>query len=196
MNKNCLWRDATRFDKNKPVAPLKKQLFLIALFLCASSAAVLIQSKILRKTPADFLGQSDWREAARQKISPAELRSDMCFNNEAMLGDVFQEILFRLLAFKWMVFEAKINVHVANVIQAVIFGFFHMVNITAQEKNREEAIQQSIASVFYFLLMGYLFVHTNSIITCCIVHVATNQTNCLVEVAQYAKFRSKHKKIK
>jgi hypothetical protein len=190
MNDDCLWRDATRLYKDRPVAPIKKQILGMATTFILIRLILKGFQKFGIKPPYREIRQRNVFEQAMaaDNVAPHEMQTAMCFDKPSMISDVSQELLFRLLAMKYLIIEAGINVHVANVIQSLIFGFFHMTNIVTQGKSRDSAIYQSFASLIVFFLIGYLFLYTNSIFPCIIIHILHNQSLCLQAVSDYAGF--------
>jgi len=194
MANDCLWRDATRLYKDRPVASVKKQIlgvFAVFMLIWMTDA---VQSKVMTKRVDKKLmreERQEFEEFKSSRVTPREMRQYMCFNRPSMMGDVFQEVVFRLLAMKWLIVEAKMNPHVANLIQALIFGFMHMWNVVFQERNPTAAIHQSVFSTVYFFYIGYLFIYTNSIFPCIVAHILQNQVGCLTQVADYAQFLKK-----
>lgn len=191
MGNNLLWNEATRLFADKPVVSLKRQGFAIIFAILLSQATMIVVNKLASKNLQHRIERN--QHAIKMflrdnKISPKMFRSSACFDKQVILGDVFQEVVFRLLAMKLLISHGGMNPHLANIIQAVLFGFLHMWNIVFQEKSRDEALHQSIYASFIFFIMGYLFIYTNSILPPILVHIFINQSICLHIYEDYLKY--------
>ena len=196
-NNDCLWREATRFDASRPQASAKMQVVMSVGFIVATKFLWPFIDRSMPKAWLKKISQNDRDTNAEMKadgLTPDDLRSLTCYDRPAIMGDIFQETVFKLLALKALVFQAGVNFHVANLFLAMVFGFFHMWNMVFQEKSREDALSQSIGAVVYFLITGYLYFYTNSIWPCIIVHIAFNRVGCFEETVSYDRWLKKHAK--
>ena len=195
VNNDCLWREATRFDASRPQASPKAQVamtvgcLLLEEFIFPALVDRLIPKVWVKKN--ESMDASFFRDLKEDKISPQMLRNMTCYDKPAAMGDVFQEMVFKVLSLKALVNEGHVNFHVANFFLAVVFGFLHMWNMIFQEKTREEAMYQSINAVLFFWVTGYLYFHTNSIWPCIILHLAANRIGCVGEVYEYKNWLAK-----
>ena len=196
-NNDCLWREATRFDANKPQASPKMQVIIsVASILFCTLVAPLFDKFVSKKwQQVNKREEESYHQGLKADgLTPDELRSLTCYDKPAIMGDIFQEAVSKMLVLKALVFGAKLNFHVANMIQALIFGAFHMWNMIFQQRSRKDCIQSSIFAGVYFLQLGYVYYWTNSIWPCIILHIMFNRQGCFEGTVTYEKWLQRHSK--
>lgn len=83
-----------------------------------------------------------------------------------IISPVFEEAVFRFMLLG--VLEIKIGFYAANVVQAAIFGLYHM------------SLIQGIYAFLLGMLIGFLKHYTGTVLGCVCFHIAFNMTGTLV----------------
>ena len=80
------------------------------------------------------------------------------------------------------------NIHVANLLQASVFGALHLSNTVYSDQSPTVSLAQSISSGITGLICGYSFYYTNSLIPAILAHVFNNLLASYDQVQNYKQF--------
>lgn len=188
---DCSIKELLLFDSTKPMAD-----FGVILAVAVSAVILnniifgIILSKSEMKDSLNEDDNSEYKALKDKGISPAVLGFSEVLNS-GIYAPLVEELFFRFLLFKLLLIKGfKLNVHVANVIHAVIFGSLHMTNAVMSDQGINKTILQSIASGTGGLISGYTYMYTNSILTPLLSHFLNNMIATGHEMIDYMHFYS------
>jgi len=178
------------FDVNQPAPTFSEIIiFTVAVFI----TTVLIFNVVMKYVTPDLAqekkhGTKRELDALKTKqISPDELALSE-FINAAVYAPIAEELFFRLFLFKTvLVNRLKLNKHLANLIQAILFGLFHISNILFSTTPSANVYVQIISATLGGLISGYSYMYSNSILPSFLAHAINNTIAINQEVVEYEK---------
>ena len=176
-NNNCLFNELLKFDPNKDVSDTKSQILAAIGILLFSNMSFIVLMKVFAK---DLLNKSEndekeeLKEYKEKEISPTNLYLSDCLNS-VLYAPIVEELVFRFFIFKTILYRKfNMNIHSANILQAFIFGGFHITNSTFGEQRLSTTIVQVIAATISGIINGYSYIYTNSILPSILAHILNN----------------------
>jgi membrane protease YdiL (CAAX protease family) len=168
-----LFDEILRFDTKKPAASFKKQALvagLIALWLLVSPlvSSALTSEKSLKQ---ETLREYHWR--VKNGVTPGRQMA-VGVLRRSLYSSVSEELLFRVIVLKCLVYKLGIKGWQANILQAVVFGSLHMTNAVTRQQGVKTSVCQSVIASVSFWLYGWSFMTTNSIWPALLVHMFGN----------------------
>ena len=168
-----LFDEILRFDTKKPAASFKKQALvagLIALWLLVSplvSSALISEKSLERETLREY----NWR--VKNGVTPGRQMA-VGVLRRSLYSSVSEELLFRVIVLKCLVYKVGMKGWQANILQAVVFGSLHMTNAVTRQQGVKTSVCQSVIASVSFWLYGWSFMTTNSIWPALLVHMFGN----------------------
>lgn len=173
----CLYNELLYFDPNKPTLKLN--------YLIIIGIAVMLLSNMIFMTFLRFFGNNleksieketkdGFHSFNKKRINPYTLYfSDIV--NSVIYAPITEELFFRFFLFKTiLVKKYKMNIHKANLAQALIFGGFHYTNQIYTEQKTITTWAQILSASISGLINGYVYYYTNSIIPSLVSHITNN----------------------
>jgi membrane protease YdiL (CAAX protease family) len=84
-----------------------------------------------------------------------------------------------------LVKRLKLNIHFANLVQALLFGCFHLSNMLYSTSQINNVYLQIIASSIGGLISGYSYIYSNSILPSFLAHAFNNTFAIHQEITEY-----------
>ena len=168
-----LFDELLRFDAKKPAASFKKQAMvtgLMFLWLYVSpmvSLAVASENSLERETLREYKWRMKNNVTPGQQMATGVLRM-------SLYSSVSEELLFRVIVLKCLVYKVGMKGWQANILQAVVFGSLHMTNAVTRQQGVKTSVCQSVIASVSFWLYGWSFMTTNSILPALVVHLVGN----------------------
>ena len=181
----CFYRELLLFDSSKP-APKFQNIVIWTLVIMIYTFVIFRFT--LREEQHEQYHEARTREydaMTKKKINPSELAMAE-FVNACVYAPIAEELFFRLFIFKTLLIKRlKCNVHIANVIQAVLFGLFHISNMLQSTTEISNVYLQITAATIGGLISGYAYVHSNSILPSFLAHAINNCLAIHAEISEY-----------
>lgn len=189
---DCLHKELTRWDPNKPAASIKRQVtigLLMWLWLQVSPLVTLTACDVFPKFGREFDKEAnrEWKRMLKWNVSPNHAIAGSLFR-KSLYSSISEELLFRVITMKVLVKKFEIRAMTANFIQAVAFGALHLTNTIKRMQGWSISVCQSCIASISFFLYGWSFISTNSIYPAVIVHFLGNLQFSLGDSLGYKEF--------
>ena len=187
-----LFDEILRFDAKKPAASFKKQALvagLMALWLWVSplvSSALISEKSLERETLREY----NWR--VKNGVTPGRQMA-VGVLRRSLYSSVSEELLFRVIVLKCLVYKVGMKGWQANILQAVAFGSLHMTNAVTRQQGVKTSVCQSLIASVSFWLYGWSFLTTNSIWPALVVHMFGNLYFSTGDSMAYEEFYAEKK---
>jgi membrane protease YdiL (CAAX protease family) len=188
---DCAIDEILKFDSTKPMASIQIQIIVSLSIVIFSNLAFSIILKLFMSD--DFISKVEkdqGLELSRIKNKGISLRLLTLGEivNGSIHAPISEELFFRFLLFKILfVNKMNINPHIANFLQASIFGGLHMTNSIYSEQKLNISLAQSISSFITGVLCGYSYYYTNSILPSTFAHIINNLISSCNQIYDYKK---------
>ena len=184
-------KEILRFDPEKPSASIQTQIIATISILILSTFTFTVIMRNLSSTFSDTLDndkEKEYKSMTEKGITKSSLAIGEFFNG-SIHAPISEELFFRFLVFKIIFVRIfKLNPHVANILQAFIFGSLHMTNTVYSDQHINMSIAQSISSGISGLINGYSYYYTNSILPAIAAHMINNLCASYDQVKSYSHF--------
>ena len=187
-----LFDEILRFDAKKPAASFKNQALvagLMALWLWVSplvSSALISEKSLERETLREY----NWR--VKNGVTPGRQMA-VGILRRSFYSSVSEELLFRVIVLKCLVYKVGMKSWQANILQAVVFGSLHMTNAVTRQQGVKTSVCQSVIASVSFWLYGWSFMTTNSIWPALVVHMFGNLYFSTGDSLSYEEFYAEKK---
>jgi len=188
---SCLFYELLYFDPSKPTYKLQKLIIIgISVFVISNiifvSTLKLFGKKIehdIEKETKDGFGSYK-----SKNINPITLyASDLL--NSVIYAPITEELFFRFFILKTiLVRRYKLDIHKAVILQALIFGAFHLTNQVYTEQKSTTTWVQMLSASISGLINGYVYYYTNSIIPSVVSHIVNNLVATHFNFSKYSTF--------
>jgi len=181
----CFYKELLLFDVNQPAPSFTKVLVWTVVVMIYT---MVIFRMSLRNDQQEEFQEAKGREFQsmyNKRIEPTELAMAE-FINAGVYAPIAEELFFRLFLFKTLLIKRlKLNKHVANVIQAILFGLFHISNMLHASNEVSNVYLQTIAATIGGFISGYAYMYSNSILPSFLAHAINNTLAIHSEVTSY-----------
>jgi membrane protease YdiL (CAAX protease family) len=186
-----VWDELLKFDPTLPSASGQH--------LIVATLAILVLTTLIFRVSLIFFPDTikdnvvddkklEYKELKRKKVNPQTLIFGELLNG-SILPSLQEELLFRFVLLKLVLFRGlKMNIHLANFLQAIIFGSCHMGNAIYSEQTTRISFIQSISASITGLICGYSYYYTNSIIPSIAAHMINNIFASYDQVSAYKSY--------
>jgi membrane protease YdiL (CAAX protease family) len=190
-DKSCLFYELMYFDPSKPSMKTRNLIMIGIVVMLVGNIIFMTLLKLFgKKLEKDIedetkVGLSNYKQ---KKINPITLYfSDIM--NSVIYAPITEELFFRFFIFKSILIRKyKMDIHKANVLQALIFGGFHLTNQIYTEQKAVTTWVQILSATISGLINGYVYYYTNSIIPSVVSHIANNLLATPFNFAKYSTF--------
>ena len=186
---DCAINEILKFDSTKPMATIQIQIIVslsIVIFSTLTFSIIMklfMSDNFMSKIENDQileLGRIKNKGVSLPLLTLGEIV------NGCIHSPISEELFFRFLLFKILfVNKMNINPHIANYMQAFIFGGLHMSNSIYSEQKLNMSIAQSISSFITGVLCGYSYYYTNSILPSMCAHIINNLISSCNQIHDY-----------
>jgi membrane protease YdiL (CAAX protease family) len=184
----CLMDELLKFDPTKPISSPEVQIIATIAIMIISNCAFRI---ILKCFPINIESEksNEYESLQSKNISLFAFASSEFFNG-TLYAPIAEELVFRFFLLKTIFIRRyKLNSHVANILQAIIFGALHMTNSVYSEQVTKLSILQSFSSAIIGLCCGYAYMYTNSILPALFAHMLNNLNSSVAEIQNYESYQ-------
>jgi membrane protease YdiL (CAAX protease family) len=186
---STLLKEILIFDTSKPASSLQEQFI--------ATICILVLSTLIFKASVSFfpdkfiknIGKNvEFDQLLKKNISKNKLAMAEIFNG-SLLGPIQEELLWRFLLLKlFLIQKLNLNFHIANIIQATIFGSMHLTNAIYSDQSKNVCILQSVSSGIAGLICGYSYKLTNSILPSLFAHILNNLFASYHQISSYSSY--------
>jgi membrane protease YdiL (CAAX protease family) len=184
----CLMNELIHFDPSKPTAPYSVQILVAVAIVILTNLVYKTIMKFFPTTVNDNVDEDrkfEYSALKNKGVSVSKLALAEIFNG-TIYAPIAEELFFRFFLMKILfVRKLKMNVHIANVAQASIFGVLHLTNTVYSDQGPRFSAAQSLSSFIIGLISGVSYIQTNSILPALIAHMINNLWACTYQVQSY-----------
>lgn len=197
MSNSCLFTELYKFDPSQPTASITTQISvaICIVLLTAIIYNMLLKIPALNKRSDEMVGEGQTQYAMykRNRVTPGGYLAATILNG-SLYGPIAEEVTFRFLLMKvLLVRKLGMNVHAANIVQALFSGFLHLTNSAFSPQGPSMSSLQSIYSTILFAICGYSYIYTNSILPAIFAHIINNMWSASFEIKGYSAYLESHK---
>lgn len=187
----CLYRELLYFDPSKPSPNFLNQIVIGISIMLFSNIIFAVIVKLFGKKVVNKIDEEVKDEYANydeKEINPNHLLiSDLV--NSVIYAPITEELFFRFFLFKTVLYKKfKFNVHVANLLQALTFGGFHITNSVFGDQQDVTTMIQIVSASISGVINGYAYYYFNSIVPCVVAHLLNNLMATHYNYKQYISF--------
>jgi len=188
MDRSCLTDELIKFDPSKPMASVPIQIIVTLAIMILSNILFRLFLKLWPNTIYNDMYDDrvqEYTSLENKQIGVLAFATSEILNG-SLYAPVAEELFFRFFLFK-TVFVAKLNMnpHMANLLQATIFGGLHLTNTIYSEQVTRMSVIQSFSSAIIGLLSGYAYMYTNSILPATFAHILNNVNATVIEIGRF-----------
>jgi membrane protease YdiL (CAAX protease family) len=187
----CLMTELIFFDPSKPMADIKTQIIVgFAIVILTSLIYNFIYKLFPENVTKSIESDKNSELVALQKknVSIYKLAFAEILNG-AIFAPISEELFFRFFLMKILFTrQFKMNPHVANLIQASIFGVLHLSNTVYSDQGPKFSAAQSLSSFIIGAVSGLSYIQTNSILPSLIAHIVNNLWAASFQIQSYKNF--------
>lgn len=195
---SCLFYELLKFDPSRKSISLLNQIVLGVAIMIFSNLIFIVCLKMLGNGVLNKVEEETkdgFEKFVDRNVSPkALLMSDIL--NSVVYAPITEELFFRYFLFKTILVRYyNLNLHTANIIQAVIFGGFHLTNTVFTDQKKITTLVQMLSATIAGLVQGYVYYYSNSIIPGVVSHVVNNLLASHYAYSNYSKYIKEDKNL-
>jgi membrane protease YdiL (CAAX protease family) len=196
---SCFYNELIKYDPSKPMADLTTQIVTALAIIILNSIILQIVIKNYPETNVKTINQNinsvldkekqmEFKNYHKKLISPNILALSEVVN-ASLYAPIIEEVFFRIILLKLVLIRYfKLNVHIAILLHATIFGAFHMTNVITSDQEFNKTVVQSVSAGLSGVVYGYAYIHTNSIFTPLLAHFINNIMSTTYDYIEYSKY--------
>lgn len=195
----CLFRELIFFDPSKPSPSFLNQIVIGVAIMLFSNIVFAVTVKMFGKKVESKIQEEvkdEYENYTEKEVNPNNLLiSDLL--NSVVYAPITEELFFRFFLFKTLLYRKfKFNVHIANLIQGLTFGAFHITNSVFGDQQEVTTFIQIISASISGIINGYAYYYFNSLIPCVVAHLLNNLMATHYNYKQYISYIDEKDKTK
>jgi membrane protease YdiL (CAAX protease family) len=181
------------YDETSPGPSMSEIIIWTGVILVVSNLIFIVLCAIVGIDPNKTLDTEKDKEYQKwyaNNVSPWTVGISEVLGS-TIYSPVAEELAFRFLLLKVVcIRELKMNFWAANTLQAVIFGFMHVSNMSFTTQTKKYTYLQSFSAAISGIVSGFVYKQSNSILPSLFAHMINNGAAGASELFGYLSYRA------
>ena len=182
------------YDESLPAPSVSEIIIWTAVILVVSNIIFIVLCTLVGINPNQTLDdekEKEYQKWYKNNVSPFIVGLGEVLGS-TIYSPIAEELTFRFLLLKLIcIRKLNMNFWIANMLQATVFGFMHVSNVSFTTQTKKYTVLQSISAAISGAVSGFAYKQCNSILPSLLAHMLNNGAAGAGEIFGYISYKNK-----